>query len=472
MTQIALQTKERASITKELCAQTCINMQPFTRREGIRTKKGYIGTPGLTLFGSTTAGSQVRAIYGDYDNATCYAVVDTALYTIDSAGVRTSRGTIAGTGRALIQLGIDQVFIGRTDVAGGYVYIPSTTTLSAISDPDFLGAVFATNQDTYLIYLPNTTNGRFYLSNAADFTSYNSLQFATEETISDQLLGCISTNRDLWLIGTKSTGVWFDSGATVPFDRRTFIQKGCSARYSIAEYDGIIAFLGDTENGRVGVLAAGIDSSYTLKEITTDDVAYQINSYVTVSDAYAFMYTLAGHPIYQVSFPTQGVTWCFDFMEQEWFQKTDSTGTYHRAFCCTAYNGKILVGDRSSGRIWEMSFAGLDDDGSAITRELITPPVYSDNKWQRINRLQLDQSAGVGNVATATPTWSLFTSKDSGNTYSAARTLNMGAASAYTTRAFSNRFGAARCFNWKIQTTSRARVYISSLSIEMTAGGQ
>lgn len=475
MAQIPLQTKDRASVTKELSAQTCINMQPVTRQEGTRTKKGYIGTPGLALFGSATAGSQVRGIKAAYDDSTCYAVVDTDLVTLAANGARTSIGTVAGTGRVTIELGVDQVFFNRTDSNVAYTYTPSTANFSQVTDADFLGAQATTTQDTYLIYVPSNQTavnaGRFYLSSAADFRTFSSLQFATEEGLADPLQACASINRDLWLVGTKTTGIWYDSGATVPFDRRTWIQKGTSAKYSVASFDGMIAFLGDSENGRLGVFAGGVQSAYTLTEITNFDVAYTLNGYTTISDAYGFFYNEAGSTIYQISLPTANKTWCYDFGEEEWFQKTDANGNYHAAFCCTSYRGNILVGDRSSGAIYTMSYANLDDNGQAIPREIQHPQLYNDNKWQRVSRVQYDVSAGVGNVNTAAPVLTFYVSKDSGHTYDSGTNMSLGASTEYTTRAFKTRLGGARVFQFKVTTSARARIYLSSLSVEISGGG-
>ena len=93
---IPLSTSSYESVSQPFSAQRCVNMYANIAQSESLSDFMLFNTPGIVSF--STAGTQpsrgAQVMGGVY-----YVVTGTTLYSIDSAGVATSRGTIAGTKR-------------------------------------------------------------------------------------------------------------------------------------------------------------------------------------------------------------------------------------------------------------------------------------------------------------------------------------------------------------------------------------
>ena len=82
-----------------------------------------------------------------------------------------------------------------------------------------------------------------------------------------------------------------------------------------------------------------------------------------------------GHHFYLLTFPDDELTWSFDTQggrQAGWHERTYLNGTdeeAHRGRCCAYVGGEEggesahLVGDRASGKIYNLSMDVYDDDG-------------------------------------------------------------------------------------------------------------
>lgn len=464
--------KGRENRLTELSAEKCINFFAVLRQEEQRTKKAYLGTAGRSLFCTIAGSNPCRGGIASKDGTEGYVVVGTTLYELSTSGTATSRGTISGSSRCQLVVGDDQVFIGDTGSTNAYVFVPSTNTLTHITDPDFLGCVTATYQDTYLIYNPNNSSGRFYLSDSGDFTSYSSLQFATIESYANQLIGLVSTLENLWLFGEEMGEIWYNSGANVPFDRRTNIVPGLLAPQSLAEHSGTIAWVSRSENEKVSVYAVTPDQPFSPKKIASPDIVYRLGQIAnsTLKTSIGFFRCEDDSRFYHILVPGT-CHLVYDFTTDEWHELQESDASAHTANCCFMLDGKIIVGSSADGKFYEMSLNYLDDNGTAVSRTLISPTLYYDNRWARCLRFQVDVAAGVGTVSITAPVLAFSYSKNSGHTYSTAKNLNLGASAEYTTRAFDTRLGGAKVWNFKLVGSQAVRYLINSFGAEMSVGG-
>ncbi|MCV5997943.1 hypothetical protein, partial [Enterococcus faecalis] len=69
----------------------------------------------------------------------------------------------------------------------------------------------------------------------------------TAEGQPDPLVAILSDHREIFLFGTETIEVWYNSGASdFPFERNqgAFIEKGCGARYSVAKQNNTVYFIG------------------------------------------------------------------------------------------------------------------------------------------------------------------------------------------------------------------------------------
>ena len=133
---------------------------------GATSKAALYPTPGFETF-STTTDVGGRAMYAL--NGRCFVIVNTTLYELSSAGVATSRGTVAtDTSPATICGNGDagnELFITSGDV--GYAYNLSTNTLTVeLASGSTMGGML----DGYFVSLDAATS-EFRISDLNDGTT-------------------------------------------------------------------------------------------------------------------------------------------------------------------------------------------------------------------------------------------------------------------------------------------------------------
>ncbi len=128
---------------------------------------------------------------------------------------------------------------------------------------------------------------------------------------------------------------------------------------------------------------------------------------------------------------------------------------------CHTFNfGKHLVGDRQSGKTYQMSSpvqAGggwnfVTDAGVPIRRLRRAPHINVEHQWQRYNALEIYLETGLGPEpplldgagAARGPQLSLRCSRDGGHTWGTTRMKDCGKAGQYSQRAVFRRLGRAR----------------------------
>ena len=141
---------------------------------------------------------------------------------------------------------------------------------------------------------------------------------ALKDSSSDNLITMMENNREAWLIGERTSEVWFNSGGTnFSFSRIPGVGPhiGCAAVHSITRAGPQLCWLGRNEQGQNIVV---VTSQYSWEKISTPAIDYEIAQYPVVSDAIGFAYEEGGELFYMLTFPTADVTWVFDFTAQEW----------------------------------------------------------------------------------------------------------------------------------------------------------
>lgn len=298
----------------------------------------------------------------------------------------------------------------------GYLYSGATKTLTKITDPAFLGATHVAFIDGWWIFnQPNTQV--FYTPISTYSTVFSGSSFALKDGATDLLVGLYENKEELWLIGEKTTEVWYDAGGQFfPFQRlvSTMLQVGCSAKYSIARFnaeneDGLI-WLALSERGQNVVIKI---SGFTASVVSTPAVNDAIASYTKIDDAIGYTYQEDGHEFYVLTFPTAvnssggiGVTWVYDGSvgpELGWSQRLafePYAGVYyrHRSNCFLNFQNQRLVGDFQNGSIYRMDRSVYTDNGWPLVAWRRTPHIWDGGARERVFMafLQLEFRPGVG----------------------------------------------------------------------------
>ena len=460
--------------SKDANAQKCINWYPEKdTREGKNDRFYLMPTPGLTSFSAVEGvDSVVRGLFEH--QGTLYAVVGSTFYSIDSEGTATSEGTLSSS-TGLVQIaGVDDGIV-IVDGTAGYRYVPSTDSFTTISDSDFPSTVKTiTSQDGYFItHEPNTQ--KFRISNLNDGATWDTLDFASAEGSFDEIVACVSDNRQLWIFGETTTEVWINTGASAfPFERiqDVFLDWGLAAERSVVKLDNTLYWLAKSKNGSGAIVKA---NGFTAQIVSTPAIMNKINSYDTIDDAFGYSYQLQGHEFYVLTFPTEGATWVYDASTGLWHERTsflDNEYTRHRSNCYAFAYNKHFIGDFATGTIYELDPDVYTEDGTAIRRVRVTQHTHKDTKLLTMRNLVVDVESGPGlqTGQGSDPQYMLRVSRDGGRTWGNERWRSPGKAGIYDARMIWNLLGIARTFTMELSITDPVNAIIIGAHAEIETG--
>jgi hypothetical protein len=371
-----------------------INLFPEVLPEG-KEAAWLQRAPGLRLLATIGVGP-IRGLW-TFDGVG-YAVSGNALYGINSTWTPTLIGAITGTGPVSIADNGTQMFIACNGTS--YIYNASTAVLAQITDPDFPGAGTVGYIDGYFVF-NEPSSQKIWVTALLDGTAVDPLEFASAEGSPDGVVGLIVDHREVWVFGTNSVEVWYDSGATdFPLQRiqGAFNEIGCAAAYSLAKLDNGVFWLGADARGRGIVYRA---NGYTGQRISTHAVEWHIQSYGNIADAIAYTYQQDGHAFYVLTFPSAQKTWVFDVAANAWHERASGNENQyrHRSNCQMAFNNDIVVGDYVDGSVYAFDLDNYSDNGSIqkwLRSWRALPSGQNNLKRSAHHSLQLDCETGVG----------------------------------------------------------------------------
>ena len=421
-----------------------VNLFPEIVPEGGKEAAFLQRAPGLRLL--TTVGTgPIRGVntYGGY----LYVVSGDTLYKVDSSYAITSIGMVSGaTGQVSMANDGNHLFVACNGPS--YVYNATTSAFGQITDPDFPGALTVSYLDGYFVFIePNSQ--RVWVTALYDPTSIDPLDFASAEADPDGLVSSIVDHSEVWLFGTNSVEVWYNSGNTdFPLQRiqGAFNEIGCAATFSVAKLDNGLFWLGQDARGQGIVYRA---NGYTGQRISTHAVEWQIQQYGNISDAVAYTYQQDGHSFYVLNFPSANATWVYDVSTQAWHERAgwiNGQFTCHRGICQTFFNDLITVGDYQNGNLYTYDldvYADHDRVQKWLRSWRALPTGQNNLKRTAQHSLQLDCESGVGLVTGqgSDPQVMLRWSDDGGHTWSDEHWTTMGQIGQYFTRVIWRRLG-------------------------------
>jgi hypothetical protein len=216
-------------------------------------------------------------------------------------------------------------------------------------------------------------------------------------------------------------------------------------------------------------------NGYIPQRISTHAVENSLNGQ-TINDAVAWTYQLEGHEVYVISFPTLQLTWCYDIATQMWHKwlYTNNLGQFERCRgnCAAVFQGYVLVGDYSNGKIYHLDRNIYTDDGQNVKRLRRAPHLTTDLQRQYFEELQLQFQPGVG-LSTGQgddPQAMLRWSSDGGSTWSSEHWTTIGKIGKYTNRAIWRRLGTARDRIFEVTVSDPVKAVIVSANLKMAAG--
>lgn len=416
---------------------------------GSKNQFALFPCPGIKAF-ATLTDSPGRGIFGE--NGRCFAVAGTTLFEIDSGGTPTSRGTVAQNDNPAQMVtngdGGKELFISSG--AQGYVLDLTTNILTnPVSAVDFAGQV-----DGFFVAL-DANSSTLKISESLDGSTWDATQIAQRTSASDNWEAMIVIRREILLMGSRSSEVWYNAGRSpFPFARRpdAYFEVGVMAPYSLARFGNTAAWLGQSVEGSGIVYWL---NGYTPERISNHAVEWAIQQYKAaggITDAVGWSYEQQGHGFYCIDFPSAEVTWCYDNVTRQWHERgkwnttTGSYGKYRARFQVEMFE-KNLVCDNSGTGVHSLDPTTYTDvDGSVLRRVRRAPHINQENQRLTFDRLELEADRGVGLTSGqgSDPQLMLRYSNDGGKTFGTQRNRTLGKIGEWDTRIRWNRCGSAR----------------------------
>ena len=372
---------------------------------GLGSGTGGVGTYTINRSQTVSAEAMNSATVG----ATFTATISGTTLTVSSVASGTLHlgQTIQGVG---VTLGTIITALG-TGTGGTGTYTLSTSSTVAVgvtmyginfsvlpsTDGAFSGANTVDIVDNYFVY-NNPTTQQWGASNLLSPIS-SGTSYSLKDGAPDKLVSLIVDHREVYLMGEVTSEVWVDNGGVpFPFQRipGTSTQHGIAAPFSIARFANSFAYVSRNIRGQAQIMQM---NGYIPQRISTHAVENSLaNQYV--SDAIGWTYQLEGHEVYVITFPTLNLTWCYDNASGMWhkwlYTASDNTYQRHRGNCCALFQGMVLVGDYSNGKIYALSKTNYTDDGQYVRRLRRAPHLVTDLQRQYFEELQIQFQPGVG----------------------------------------------------------------------------
>ncbi|CAJ0710706.1 hypothetical protein ACPCHQ_17060 [Ralstonia thomasii] len=431
-------------------AQRCVNLIPERNSRESEVSTTHYPTPGKTLLATVGTGP-IRGAYAA-TNGILYVASGSSLYMVSSSWITTAVSALTtSSGPVSMKDNGTSMIVADGSQTGVRVKLATNiaTFITSTSDANWRGADRVDYADGYFVC--NVPGARqWFISDVQADTFSNPLYFASKEGNADLLQVAPVVHREIWLIGTDTTEVYFNTGdVSFPYQRMpgVFIQHGCAAKGSVATWDLSLFWLGRDPQGQFVVFRGG---SYQAQRISTHAIEEQISGYGTVSDAIGYCYQQEGHPFYVLTFPTADATWVFDIGNGLWHERAsmDGAGMLHRDIsnCQAVAYGVNVVGDYQNGNLYKLDQSTFTDNGNAVPRIRSFPTLDIEDKRVIYEKLTLDFQTGIGQ---ATGTWQnpmvdVRWSDDGGYTWGNKVQVPVGAIGRFSTRATLWRMGMGR----------------------------
>jgi hypothetical protein len=412
-----------------------------------------LGTPGWILR-ATIPTAPILGMH--YFKNELYIVTKTFIYKIDSSNNITTIGAVDFSTRDSVSIADNGIEIV---VVGGNGYSFDSLAVTQITSPAYYPSDTVTFQDGYFIFNRSGT-GQFFISGLYAVT-FDATMYATAEGSPDNIVGLVSTHQHLWLFGTKSIEVWYNSGDSLfPFDRiqGSFSLRGCINYKTIATTNNEVFWVGDDN-------VVYVSNGYTPTPISTPAIEYRLATRGT-KDFRAFTYTEEGHYFYVLTIDGL-TTLVYDMKTALWHTRESLASTWGIRNIVADEQGVLLGADISSGNIYNVSLDYYTENGQTILRTAETSPFSNGVDYFTLNKFEIDMETGKS-LPSIEDTITLSFSDDGGFTFNNDHTISLGAEGDRKKRIIWRRLGRHRNLTIRVTTRCRSQVNIIAAHAELT----
>lgn len=463
-------------------AQRCVNLYPeINERESFLMLPQLAGasaivttypTPGLTAVTVAANGVGWRGLYRA-NNGVLYGVCGNYVYRINANYQLTQVGVLSGLRTnpvSMVDNGTTLVLVDGS--SAGYLIDLVNDAFSVLTDSTgtFTGSNRVGYIDSFLLFAQPGT--RYFYTSLSNEVAFDPLYIAAKTGFADSLVTIEALQGQLWLLGERTTEVWYDAGNPLfPFARANqgYIAHGCMSAYSVANNGEAVLWLSQNEHGRAQVMAG---SNYSATRVSTHAIENEIQQYSTLAQAVAHMYQVEGHTFYALSFPApDDRTWVYDLTTQLWHEETysDGTGGEHRSrvqVACEAY-GQNFAGDWESGVLYIYDLDNYTVNNQPVRRVRSFPHLVNELKRLSYSKFVADMQTGASTNPNDDPTVWLRWSDDRGATWGSAIPQSLGRMGQSKTNLQWRHLGIARDKVFELSWSSAAPTALNQAFVEV-----
>jgi hypothetical protein len=451
--------------------ERCVNWYPeVIESAGGKNRVVLYPSPGLSNF-VTLPDSPVRGLFTQ--NGRVLAVAGQTFNEIFQNQSSTNYGAVISDGLPVSFAGGDtQVLVA----SGGACYVFDLTANTLTLIPELSNIAMVGYCDGFFLAL--TRNSRnFQISALEDATSWDPGDATTVSVFPDNILSMIVDHRQIIFHGLTKNCVYYNAGLTdFPFvpDPSAYIEQGTLSFTSAIRLDNTVMWIGADERG-FGI--AWRLQGYQPIRISNHAVEYAWSQYSSIGDVIGYAYQDQGHSFAVWYFPSADRTWVYDVATGQWHERgfwNAGMGRYtaHRSQCHVSAFGKHLVGDWSTGNVYQMSINTYDDFGNAIRRLRRTPHLCEEKKRIFYSQIQFDLEAGLGlqSGQGSDPQVMLSWSNDGGKTFGMEWQIPAGMAGEFGRRVIGRRLGSGRDRVFQVSVTDPIPWRLVDVYIEFEVG--
>ena len=445
--------------------QRSVNFYVEAEGDGAAAVMTMKPTSGTILLG-TQGNGPARSDYVEFAG-NCYVVSGGQLVKITTAWVMSSVGNL-NTNVGNVSMIAGRTYLMLVDGGDGYTW--NGTTFAVISDVDFPASPSYCGYLDGFFMVNDANSDEWQISASEDPTAWDGLDFSSADAHPDNITAIIASYRDIYMIGPKTSQVFFNSNnADFPFDiySNGVLEWGIAAPFSLARIGGVLFLLGQGKDTSLSVLMV---NGFQAQKISDPDLAYTISRFSTVADAKGFAYTQADQTFYELTFPTEEVTFAYHVEQDMWHERTSYGLDRHRLQGYGYFNGRHLVGDFANGNTYYLDAETYTDNGDPILRKRIATMLQRENRQFEVNEFEIEFKRGVGISGTAQgsdPEVMLRYSPDGGNTWSSELRQKLGKIGEYTRRAIWTQLGTMDQFTPEISMSDPVETIIIRASMEV-----
>jgi len=353
----------------------------------------YAGYKNVLTLATATDG---RGLYSSFVGNLMIAVIGVAVYKIQALPNGTLVSTIVGT----LATNSGDVYIAEnnnsqiciTDNAFVYVYSyagagsfrsSDPSTGSSFSFPFTSPGYISFQNGNLIIACSDSTNWVLSAPNDATTWPNDPAHVGSIQTKPDKCQACVPVpggGNNLFVFGRNCMELWqFTGTALFPYQRAsTFnIDYGCINPASIAHLKNYVVWIAVNEqSGPVLMVSYG----GVPEAISTDGIDFQLGNLTNPENCTGFLYQQDGHVLYQFTFPTDNISYAYDFETKLFFNVSDENLNYHPAREVVYFNNNYFFVSLEGGNVYEFSSnfttAQYDEDTiKVIPRIRICPPL-------------------------------------------------------------------------------------------------